>query len=239
MNARAEELGMKDTHFLNCNGLDEDGHFTSAYDIAIMSRELLKHKDIFSFTTIWMDSLRDGAFQLANTNKLIRFYKGANGLKTGSTSLAGSCISATAKRDGMQLIAVVLGSPTSKDRFASASNLLNYGFSNYAVTMFGEKGSDIRSVNVKKGKSGSVMAIAKDDTSVLLPKARANDAKMHINLPETVTAPVKKGDRMGEMIITLDGETIVRTDIIAAESIAAKNSYDYFREMLKKLMLIS
>ena len=137
MNARAKELGMKDTNFINCNGLDADNHYTSAYDIAIMSRELLKHSMIEKYTTIWMDSLRNGEFQLANTNKLIRFYQGANGLKTGSTSKAGCCISATAKRDGMQLIAVVLGAENSKDRFNAASELLNYGFANYTVTDFG------------------------------------------------------------------------------------------------------
>ena len=134
MNERAAQLGMKDTHFVNCNGLDAPGHYTSAYDIALMSRELMRHKDIFKFTTIWMDSLRGGKFSLANTNKLIRFYSGANGLKTGSTSVAGCCISAAAKRGEMQLIAVVLGAPTSKERFAAASNLLNYGFANYGVT---------------------------------------------------------------------------------------------------------
>lgn len=237
MNERAAQLGMKDTHFVNCNGLDAPEHYTSAYDIAVMSRELLRHKDIFRFSTIWMDSLREGKFSLANTNKLIRFYSGANGLKTGSTSAAGCCISAAAKRDGMQLIAVVLGAPTSKERFAAASNLLNYGFANYAVTQFGEKGSEIRSVPVEGGKHDSVMAAAKENSSALLPKSQAKSAKMHINLPKKIKAPVKKGSTLGEIIITLDGETIAKTDVVAAQTVAKKDCADYMRGFFRRLVL--
>ena len=237
MNERAAQLGMKDTHFVNCNGLDAPGHYTSAYDIALMSRELMRHKDIFKFTTIWMDSLRGGKFSLANTNKLIRFYSGANGLKTGSTSVAGCCISAAAKRDGMQLIAVVLGAPTSKERFAAASNLLNYGFANYGVTQFGEKGSEIRSVAVESGKSDSVMTAAKESSSALLPKSQIKKAKMHINLPKSVKAPVKKGSTLGEIIITLDGETISRTDIVASHSVGKKDCADYMFGFFRRMVL--
>lgn len=237
MNERAAQLGMKDTHFVNCNGLDAPGHYTSAYDIALMSRELMRHKDIFKFTTIWMDSLRGGKFSLANTNKLIRFYSGANGLKTGSTSVAGCCISAAAKRDGMQLIAVVLGAPTSKERFASASNLLNYGFANYGVTQFGEKGSEIRSVAVESGKSDSVMAVAKESSSALLQKSQIKKAKVHINLPKRVKAPVKKGSALGEIIITLDGETISRTDIVASHSVGKKDCDDYMFGFFRRMVL--
>ena len=237
MNERAAQLGMKDTHFVNCNGLDTPGHYTSAYDIALMSRELMRHKDIFKFTTIWMDSLRGGKFSLANTNKLIRFYSGANGLKTGSTSVAGCCISAAAKRDGMQLIAVVLGAPTSKERFAAASNLLNYGFANYGVTQFGEKGSEIRSVAVESGKSDSVMAVAKESSSALLQKSQIKKAKVHINLPKKVKAPVKKGSALGEIIITLDGETISRTDIVASHSVGKKDCADYMFGFFRRMVL--
>lgn len=237
MNERAAQLGMKDTHFVNCNGLDAPGHYTSAYDIALMSRELMRHKDIFKFTTIWMDSLRGGKFSLANTNKLIRFYSGANGLKTGSTSVAGCCISAAAKRDGMQLIAVVLGAPTSKERFAAASNLLNYGFANYGVTQFGEKGSEIRSVAVESGKSDSVMTAAKESSSALLQKSQIKKAKMHINLPKKVKAPVKKGSALGEIIITLDGETISRTDIVASHSVGKKDCADYMFGFFRRMVL--
>ena len=237
MNERAAQLGMKDTHFVNCNGLDAPGHYTSAYDIALMSRELMRHKDIFKFTTIWMDSLRGGKFSLANTNKLIRFYSGANGLKTGSTSVAGCCISAAAKRDGMQLIAVVLGAPTSKERFAAASNLLNYGFANYGVTQFGEKGSEIRSVAVESGKSDSVMTAAKESSSALLQKSQIKKAKIHINLPKKVKAPVKKGSALGEIIITLDGETISRTDIVASHSVGKKDCADYMFGFFRRMVL--
>lgn len=237
MNERAAQLGMKDTHFVNCNGLDAPGHYTSAYDIALMSRELMRHKDIFKFTTIWMDSLRGGKFSLANTNKLIRFYSGANGLKTGSTSVAGCCISAAAKRGEMQLIAVVLGAPTSKERFAAASNLLNYGFANYGVTQFGEKGSEIRSVAVESGKSDSVMAVAKESSSALLQKSQIKKAKVHINLPKKVKAPVKKGSALGEIIITLDGETISRTDIVASHSVGKKDCADYMFGFFRRMVL--
>ncbi len=235
MNKRAKELGMKDTNFVNCNGLDAENHRTSAYDIAIMSRELLKHKMIFKYTTIWMDSLRDGKFTLSNTNKLIRFYKGANGLKTGSTDGAGCCISATAKRDGMQLIAVILGAPNSKERFAAASTLLNYGFSNYGVTQFGDKGDEIREIEVKNGKTKSVIGISSDNSCVLLKKSDINKVKTHINLPESVKAPIKKGDVLGEVIVTLDGETISKTNIVAKEDSLKKNSFDYFKELTKSL----
>ncbi|MBQ3022355.1 MAG: D-alanyl-D-alanine carboxypeptidase [Clostridia bacterium] len=236
MNSRARELGMKDTNFVNCNGLDAENHHTSAYDIAIMSRELLKHKMIEKYTTIWMDTLRGGKFQLANTNKLIRFYQGANGLKTGSTSGAGCCISATAKRDGMQLIAVVMGAPSSKDRFAAASELLNYGFSNFAVNNFGEKGSSVCKVPVLYGKSTSVLALTHSDTSVVIEKEDKERIKTHINLHKNITAPIKKGDIIGEMIVTLDGETITKTNLVSDRTIKRKGSGDYFIYMLKGLL---
>ena len=180
MNKRAKELGMKDTNFVNCNGLDAENHHTSAYDIAIMSRELLKHKMIEKYTTIWMDTLRNGKFQLANTNKLIRFYQGANGLKTGSTSNAGCCISATAKRDGMQLIAVVMGAENSKQRFNAASELLNYGFANFAATNFGEKGSFVCEVPILYGKGDHVVALTQSNTSVVIEKKDKDNIKTHL-----------------------------------------------------------
>lgn len=232
MNIRAQELGMKDTHFINCNGLDAEGHVSSAYDIAVMSRELLKHTDIFKFTNIWMDSLRDGKFQLANTNKLIRFYKGANGLKTGSTSQAKCCISATAKREGMQLIAVILAAPTSKERFADASSLLNFGFSNYGTVPFCEKGSEVEEIAVKNGKSKSVVGVSDDASAVIVKKENLNSVKTHINLPENVSAPIKKGQKLGEIVITLDGETIGTTNIVAKNSVEKKGFSDYFKELI-------
>ena len=237
MNQRAKELGMKDTNFVNCNGLDAENHHTSAYDIAIMSKELLKHSMIEKFTTIWMDSLRNGAFQLANTNKLIRFYKGANGLKTGSTSNAGCCISATAKRDGMQLIAVVMGAENSKDRFSAASELLNYGFSNYTVTSYGEKNSQVGEVPILYGKSSSILALAQDKTSVVIGKTDKENLKTHINLPKEISAPVKKGEIIGDMVITLNGETLVKVNLISDRTVEKKGAKDYFMYLFKGMFI--
>lgn len=238
MNKRAKELGMKDTNFVNCNGLDEENHHTSAYDIAIMSRELLKHNMIEKYTTIWMDTLRSGKFQLANTNKLIRFYQGANGLKTGSTSGAGCCISATARRDGMQLIAVVMGAETSKERFAAASELLNYGFSNFTVSNFGKKGNDVCEVPVLYGKENYVIAVTESNTSALIEKKDNDNLKTHLNIPENIKAPIKKGDIIGEMIITLNGETLAKSNLVADRNVKRKNCTDYFVYLLKGLFVI-
>lgn len=235
MNKRANELGMKDTNFINCNGLDADGHHTSAYDIAIMSKELLKFEYIFDFTTIWMDTLRDGKFQLANTNKLIRFYSGANGLKTGSTSKAGCCISATAKRGGMQLIAVVLGAENSKDRFSLASELLNYGFSNYSVTNFGNKGTEVCRIPVINGKSNHVIAMTQSNTAVVINKQDKENIRTHINIPDVLNAPVKKGEVIGELIITLNGETLVKSNLISNKEIKKMSAPGYFIKMLSGL----
>jgi len=236
MNSRAKELGMKETNFVNCNGLDDENHHSSAYDIAIMSRELLKHKIIEKYTTIWMDSLRDGKFQLANTNKLIRFYSGANGLKTGSTSKAGCCISATAKRDGMQLIAVVMGADNSKERFKAASELLDYGFNNYAVTNFGKKGSEVCKVSVLHGKSEHISAITQSETTVVVNKQSKNEIKTHINIIDTIKAPIKKGDVIGEVILTLNGETLVKSNLIADRNIKKMGTTDYFIKLIKGLL---
>ena len=236
MNIRAKELGMKDTHFVNCNGLDAENHYTSAYDIALMSCELLKHDMIEKYTTIWMDTLRDGKFQLSNTNKLIRFYKGANGLKTGSTSGAGCCISATAKRDEMQLIAVVMGANNSKDRFNAASELLNYGFSNYAVTSFGEKGAEVCDVPVKNGKGDFVIAKTKSPTTVVLEKSQKDNVKIRLSLPDFLNSPVKKGNVIGELIMTLDGETLCKTELVSDRDVKKKSAADYFVGLLKGLL---
>lgn len=173
MNQRAAALGMKDTHFVNCNGLDNPEHLTTAYDIALMSRELVRHPLIFEFTGIWMDSLRDGAFGLVNTNKLIRFYEGANGLKTGSTSVAKFCLSASAVRNGMNLIAVIMGADSSKDRFGDASRLLDYGFANYAIAGSLLTPEDLTPLPVKKGKTERVEIGVSDDFKVLVSKKKA------------------------------------------------------------------
>ena len=199
MNARAKELGMNDTHFLNCTGLPAEGHVTSAYDIALMSRELiLHHPDIRRFTTIWMDSLRGGESLLVNTNKLVRFYPGATGLKTGSTSSAKYCISATAEKDGMELIAVVLGGSTSDKRFADAKALLNYGFAAYTLLPVVPE-SPLPAVPVTLGARRQVQAVLPQGSVLLLEKNRANAPTQSLTLSEAVEAPVEQGDTLGSL----------------------------------------
>lgn len=222
MNKRAKELGMNETNFENCNGLDADGHKISAYDIAIMSRELLKHNDIFAFTTIWMDSLRDGKFTLSNTNKLIRFYKGATGLKTGSTSVAKNCISATAKRDGMHLIAVVMGAPTSKNRFADASNLLNYGFGAYGVKKVISKGDTLATQEIKKGMKQKAELIAEKDYTYLYKKNESKNVLPKISAELSAEAPIEKGKSAGKAEVVADGKVIGEVNLLYKESIEKK-----------------
>lgn len=214
MNKRAAELGMKDTHFVNCNGLDADGHYSSAYDIALMSRELLKHPGIHKFTTIWLDSLRDGKFTLSNTNKLVRFYDGCTGLKTGSTSKAGFCISATAKRNNMHLIAVIMAAPTSKQRQADASALLNYGFSTYSVTDAVTKGEKIKDVSVNKGTAAKCPVVCADNVSTLSKKGEKVEIKKIVKLKKNVTAPVSKGEKAGELICMNGKKEVGRTELL-------------------------
>ena len=214
MNKRAAELGMKDTHFVNCNGLDADGHYSSAYDIALMSRELLKHPGIHKFTTIWMDSLRDGKFTLSNTNKLVRFYDGCTGLKTGSTSKAGFCISATAKRNNMHLIAVIMAAPTSKQRQADASALLNYGFSTYSVTDAVTKSEKIKDVSVNKGTAAKCPVVCADNVSTLSKKGEKVVIKKIVKLKKNVTAPVSKGEKAGELICMNGKKEVGRTELL-------------------------
>ena len=195
MNAKAAELGMEDTVFQNCTGLPAEGHHTSAYDIALMSRELiLHHPDIRTYTTIWMDTIRDGAFQLANTNKLIRYYSGATGLKTGSTDSALYCLSATAEKEGMEMIAVVLGSPTSSDRFEAAKTLLNYGFSAYTLVTAAPS-EPLVPVAVELGRQGSVQPVLSEEVRLLLAKEDAGKLATTVDLLESVQAPVEQGDR--------------------------------------------
>ena len=221
MNARAKELGMNDTHFLNCTGLPAEGHVTSAYDIALMSRELiLHHPDIRRFTTIWMDSLRGGESLLVNTNKLVRFYPGATGLKTGSTSSAKYCISATAEKDGMELIAVVLGGSTSDKRFADAKTLLNYGFAAYTLLPVVPE-SPLPAVPVTLGERRQVQAVLPQGSVLLLEKNRANALTQSLTLSEAVEAPVEQGDTLGSLdLFTADGTLLSSLPLLAGESVA-------------------
>lgn len=214
MNERAEQLGMTNTHFENPTGLDDTvkDHLTTARDISIMSRELLGHPIILNYTTIWMDTIREGQFGLTNTNKLIRFYSGANGLKTGSTSKAKFCISATAKRDGMQIIAVVMASPTSAERNECAKLLLDFGFANYGVVEY--QSSPLPPVTVK-GAVIDEVSVSHGGFSSLLPKGDVKKVTYEIELPQEVTAPLKKGDKLGCVKYMLNGEVIGTSDITA------------------------
>lgn len=219
MNQKAQELGMNDTTFKNCHGIDEDGHLTSAYDIAIMSRELLmNHPSITKYTTIWMDSLRDGKSSLVNTNKLVRNYNGCTGLKTGSTSIALYNLSASATRNNLSLIAVVLKAPTPAIRFSNAQKLLDYGFSNYTVTSFGKKGDVIKSVEIKKGTSSSVDAILENDAEVLMSNGSSKDITQEIKLDDTFTAPILEGQKLGEVEFSINGNVVSTVNLVANKS---------------------
>ena len=232
MNQRAAQLQMTSTHFENVNGLDDttENHVTSARDIALMSRELLKHEKILEYTCIWMDTVRNGAFGLTNTNRLIRFYKGANGLKTGYTSRAIFCISATAKREGMQLIAVVMASPTSNERNATAVKLLDYGFANYEL--FNEEASDLTPLKVTAGKQ-ELLPLGYQAPTFLLQKGEKSRVKEEIVLPEKISAPVNKGQVMGTVKWMLDGKEIGRADICAAEEVKRLSFFDIFAKLFE------
>ena len=219
MNQKAQELGMNDTTFKNCHGIDEYGHLTSAYDIAIMSRELLmNHSSITKYTTIWMDSLRDGKSSLVNTNKLVRNYNGCTGLKTGSTSIALYNLSASATRNTLSLIAVVLKAPTPAIRFSNAQKLLDYGFSNYSVTSFGKKGDVIKSVEIKKGTTSSIDAILENDAEVLMSNGSNKDITQEIKLDDTFTAPILEGQKLGEVEFSINGNVVSTVNLIANKS---------------------
>ncbi len=232
MNQRAVQLQMTATHFENVNGLDDttENHVTSARDIAIMSRELLKHEKILEYTCIWMDTVRNGAFGLTNTNRLIRFYKGANGLKTGYTSRAKYCISATAKREGMQLIAVVMASPTSNERNATAVKLLDYGFANYEL--FDENAHMLAPLKVTAGKQEQLQ-LCYETPSFLLQKGEKSRVKEEIFLPEEISAPVNKGQAVGTVKWTLDGKEIGKADILAAEEVKRLGFFDIFAKLFE------
>lgn len=224
MNERAKELGLKNTNFENCSGLDDtaENHYSSALDIAIMSRELMKHEKIKEYTGIWMDSLRGGETQLVNTNKLIRFYEGATGLKTGTTSKAGHCISATAERNGVKLCAVILGADTGDHRFEEAKKLLNYGFANYALftPVFDE--TLITNVNVLYGKTNYIVPTVIPAQSSLLPKGSETTVTQRVDLCTSVEAPVEKGQTLGYIYYEIDGKEIVKSTIISEESVERK-----------------
>ena len=237
MNQRAAELGMKDTHFVNCTGLDDgenaDQHKTSAHDIALMSRELLKnHEGIKQFTTIWMDTLRNGTFGLSNTNKLIRFYQGATGLKTGFTSGAGYCLSATAKRDGMELIAVVMGADTSASRNTACKQLLDYGFANFAV--FQPELTEAEPIAVKLGKEKSVDAVLGENGGILIDKGQKSTVTMDLSLEGPLTAPVSQGQRVGTLAVKAGEQVLKEIPLVAAEGVERVSFGDLFGMVLRR-----
>ena len=237
MNERAKALGMVNTHFVNCNGLDEDNHYSSAKDVAIMSRELLKHNAIHPFLSIWMDSIRNGEFGLTNTNKLIRFYNGAIGIKTGSTSNAKYCLSSAATRNGLTLIGVVLGAESTADRFETAKQLLNYGFSNYKIDTVFDKEISFGSVNIIKGKKNSVDAVTQSSFKRLGNKQSGNNTETKVVLNDNIKAPVNKGDVIGKVEIIENSKKIGEVNLIADKSVLRLNFIDIFGKLLANVML--
>ena len=233
MNKKAEELGMNNTHFVNPCGLPDPEHYTCAYDVALMTRELLKHPHILDYTGIWMDSLRNGAFGLANTNKLLKTYRGMTGMKTGYTDEAGHCLSATATRDGMTLIAVILGGETSKGRFSSAATLLDYGFSGFTVVT--RSVGDLSPVAVKKGVSDFVSVRAEGSLTLVLPKNKTSGLTMEVRTEESVAAPVTEGQVLGWARFLRDGQEVLAVPVVAAESVEKAGFSEYFTSFLEQL----
>ncbi len=230
MNEKAAALGMKETSFKNCNGLDEEGHVTSAYDVALMSRELIKYEKITDYTLTWMDSVRDGATQLVNTNKLIRSYKGITGLKTGTTSQAGSCITATAERGGLRLIAVVLGAGSTDDRFKDAAALLDYGFAGWSVTV--PEAPELAPVPVLRGMEETVEARAGAMPEILMEAAQAGQVEEKLEWKKNLTAPVEEGDVIGRVTYSVGGKEVAQVDLTAARSVEAVTFSSAFRYLL-------
>ncbi len=222
MNEKAQSLGMDDTTFMNCNGLDEEGHITSAYDVALMSKELLKHEKILDYTAIWLDYLRGGETQIVNTNKLLRTYDGITGLKTGTTGDAGACISATAERNGLSLIGVVLGAGSGKERFMDAATLLDYGFANFESREL-SLSEELYPLSVEGGMQDSVPLNCGDSTFLTVPKGEGEGLKETLNLPENIEAPVVKGDVVGSLTFSLNGEDIASFDVLADADVEKKD----------------
>ena len=235
MNDRAKELGMNNTHFDNCTGLDDttEKQYSSAYDIAVMSRELLKHKEILEYTTIWMDSLRGGKTELVNTNRLIRSYSGITGLKTGTTSKAGFCISASATRSGTSLISVILGSETSEERFESAANLLDWGFANFESVSPKIDVGKISKIEIVGGEEGEITPVFDKEAKILVEKGSSDGITMSIESPKSLSAPIEKGQKIGKLVFKLKGKTVGKIYLISSANI---KKLTYFT-VLKKLLL--
>lgn len=236
MNQKAQSLGMADTHFVNCTGLPAPGHLTSAWDIALMSRELiLRHPDIQQYTTIWTDSIRNGAFGLTNTNRLVRFYDGATGLKTGFTASAQYCMSATAQRNGMELIAVVMKAPTTAQRFQDASSLLDYGFANYAL-ITPQPESPLAPVDVLLGRSKTIQPQLQRECHLLVEKAQADQVTTRVDLAQDVQAPVDPGQTLGEFQVYVGNQLRESVPIVAAQGVDRLSVPGLFSQLLRRLL---
>ncbi len=234
MNERAEQLGLKDTNFVNCSGLDAEGHLTSAYDIAVMSRELIKHDLIKNYSTVWMDSLRNGESELVNTNKLVRYYEGCTGLKTGTTSGAGACLTATAERKDTELVAVVMGAQNSNDRFNGARKLLDFGFANWTNVTVTADPPSLTEISVKNGVVDFVIPECNEDKTFLLEKSKMGKLTQVTELPDELMAPIEAGQQIGITRIFLDGEEIGTVKIVAAAKVEKNTFFKVFVELLKK-----
>lgn len=238
MNSRAKELGMNNTVFKNCNGLDEEGHLTTAYDVALMSAQLIKHEKIFDYTTIWIDNLRAGETQIVNTNKLLKSYDGITGLKTGTTSAAGSCITATAQRNGMSLVAVVLGSSTGTERFKDAATLLDFGFANFEILTFDADENDLSDIKVENGMQSSVGVECDGETKMIVDKGSSKNIEQTVDMNESVKAPVKKGQVVGTLTYTLDGNKVSQFDVVASQEVAEISFSAVFFELMNALVAL-
>lgn len=236
MNEKASQLGMKDTVFKNCNGLDEDGHITSAYDVAVMSRELMKHEMIFDYTSIWLDNLRDGKTQIVNTNKLLKTYNGITGLKTGTTNDAGCCMSASAKRGDMSLVAVVLGCNSGKERFSDAAALLDYGFANFSVTQLKAPEDLPKTIKVENGMQGNIGIGCDVNASIVLDKNSSSKIVSKIDLPESIEAPVVSGQKLGTVTYSLDGNAVKSFEITALQDAEKISFASVFSVLLNSII---
>jgi D-alanyl-D-alanine carboxypeptidase (penicillin-binding protein 5/6) len=233
MNEKAKELGMNNTNFMNASGLHHENHYTTAYDVALMSAELLKHEKIHDWLTVYMDEMlvgkkKDKVQSLVNTNRLIKEYEGTTGIKTGSTSQAGYCLSASAKRGNLHLIAIIMGSDTSKIRFEESKRLLDYGFANYDSVTIGRKGDSIGKVLVQKGTSQYLEAVLERDAYLLLPKGQSKEIAKEIVLPDYVNAPIKTGDVIGKLIIKIEGQEVDRVNLVAKNDVERATIKDMF-----------
>ncbi|GAB6098985.1 serine hydrolase [Halanaerocella petrolearia] len=241
MNEKAEELGMEDTRFYNTNGLPIDepeieGNYTTAHDVALMSRELIKHKQVLEYTSTWIDHLRDGDSFLRNTNDLVRFYEGADGLKTGYTSEAGFCLSSTASRRGMRFIAVVMNAPNSKIRFAESKKILSYAFSIHRSIQVAKEDEEIGQVKVFKGKRSELTAVAKENLNVVVVKGEEDNITKQTRLDKEVIAPVKKGDKVGEIVVLKGEKALDRVDLVARSDVEKASLFKIIGQLLRRFI---